>query len=200
MKSRFYARIVGLVIGLMAFAHFAVAADLGGATKPAATAVVAAANPADAKTFNGCYVDASLAGHYFRALGAKVDVTQYGIGLGCDRTLGRSVVVGGGIGFDLGDGERLASAYGRVGYKFNPHLLGYGFLSYDVDASSGLKVRDGMALAGVGLETYVGDQVTLFAQAGRDVAQIGNAKLLDDIYVFRAGVRLHFDVSNPLGR
>mgnify|MGYP000673903970 CR=1 FL=1 len=32
MKSRFYARIVGLVIGLMAFAHFAVAADLGGAT------------------------------------------------------------------------------------------------------------------------------------------------------------------------
>lgn len=175
-----------LCLGLITPAH---AADKGAPAAPAGT-VVESPTP----RWQGLYLEGSATAANFKIDGLGTESFGYmGLGIGYDHRLAWNMVAGAVIRYDFGrDGDnRLLTLGARLGWLPNPHLMLYLPINYTIDGAD-ISLSDGIFSAGVGLETYVAANITLFAEATRNIAAQGAGKLFDETTAFRGGVKFRF--------
>jgi hypothetical protein len=150
----------------------------------------AAANPLGS-AWTGCAIDVSASMLAATVPGDSSQIARAGVGLSCDKQFAK-IVAGARLGLDHGRGQGFVTLGTRVGYLINPHLLGYGVLSYETGIDRALW-SDGIVAFGVGIETFAfSDKTTLFFEASRDILQVGDARGLDSATSFRMGAKWRF--------
>lgn len=175
-----------LCLGFLGPAH---AADKGGPA-PAGTVVE---EPA-VRNWQGFYIEGSGTMQNFEVANIGTQFGMVGLGAGWDYRASNHFVVGVFARYDfaLDDADvRSLSMGARLGYLVNPHLMLYSPLAYTVDGSD-ISLSDGIWSIGAGLETYLLPQMTVFAEATRNISFSGTAKFLDEATTARAGVRFRF--------
>jgi hypothetical protein len=156
----------------------AIAADLG---KPATVEQIAKMPPPS--PFQGCFVEASVAGT-FLAAGDRVGAGA--VGMGCLAKIPGTIIIGGGIRQEIGNSVNSGEIFGRFGFKLNDHVDLYVPLIWK--APNWSVANTGSLNVGLGVETNAfSDNITLFAEGATAVAQIGSATK-DDITT-RVGIR-----------
>jgi opacity protein-like surface antigen len=174
----------------LGFLSPAIAADLGSQKAPAGTVVE---EPA-VRNWQGFYLEGSGVMANFEVANLGQQVGMVGVGAGYDHRISNHFVVGAFVRYDfaLDDADMRSLSMGaRLGYLVNPHLMLYSPLAYTVDGSD-ISLSDGIWSIGAGLETYLMPQVTVFAEATRNISFSGTAKFLDEATTARAGFKFRF--------
>lgn len=182
-------KILATATACLGFLSPAVAADKG-APAPAGTVVEESAR----RPWQGVYVEASgtLANFEVASIGTQFGMA--GLGIGYDHRISNHFVLGAFARYDvsLDDTDiRSASLGVRAGYLINPHLLLYVPVAYTMDGAD-ISFNDGIWSVGVGLETFLLPQMTIFAEGTRNFSMTGGAKFLDEATTARAGIRFRF--------
>lgn len=176
------AAIACIAGGLIASAH---AADKGG---PAEPPKVIDAQGNEKALFTGCY--GQVGGSGFFADGNNT-TKGFLIGAGCDWQLSGIVIgLNGKYGLYEEDARSLTFG-GRLGYTLNPHTLFYAHAGALMDGKSP-SLKDSAIYGGLGLETYVNRNITLFFEAATDLQKWGDAKTMPSIYEVNGGIRIRF--------
>ncbi len=183
-------KILATAIACLGFLTPAIAADLGG-PKPAGTVV-----EVDAPRWGGFYVEGSGTMFNVESAGFGQTIGMAGLGVGWDHRLASTNFLVGAFArydFALDDASAQAISVGaRAGMLLNPHLLAYVPVAYTMDKDN-ISLTDGIWSIGAGIETYVLNQFTVFAEMTRNFSLAGDAKLaLDEATTARAGIKLRF--------
>jgi opacity protein-like surface antigen len=140
--------------------------------------------------FNGCYVSAAGSTVFAEVTGASDAVRSFMAGMGCDIQRGK-IVFGASAEYGFGESDaRFVALTGRVGFTLNPHLLLYIPLTLTMDGRDP-KFADSALSAGLGLETYVARNVTLFIEGTAGLDSFGDAKDLS-LSMIKIGGRYKF--------
>lgn len=180
-------RLTAFLIGLC-IAGASIAADKGGPPQK----IDAAGNVKPA--FNGLYLGAHGSIATFEADNLSDVFKRFGVVGGYDIQRDK-IVFGASASYDFGIAPEIAVG-GRLGYLTTPLMLLYakGELRMDGDAP---KIKDSILAAGVGLETYLMNNLAVNIEVLKDVKGFGGAKALDESYVVRAGVRIRLNGFGP---
>lgn len=177
--AAFVAAISCIAGGLFAAAH---AADKGG--PPA----IIDAQGNEKNLFTGCYGQVGGGGIF---ADGNATIKGFIVGAGCDWQVSGIVIgVSGKYGLYEDDARSLTLG-GRLGYTLNPHTLFYAHAGALMDGKSP-NLKDSAIVGGIGLETYVNRNVTLFLEAATDLQKWGDAKTLPSVYEINGGIRIRF--------
>lgn len=183
-------RTVIKTLGLVALAAAAVvylinptlAADKGGPP------VKVDAQGNERPLFSGCYGQAGVHGLF---ADSSDTLKAFAVGAGCDWQVG-AIVLGANARFAFGQYDtRALYVGGRIGYSLNPHTLAYVPISLMMDGRAP-DLNDSVIMGGIGLETYLNKQLTIFMEATTDLGKWGDAGTLPQIYEIHGGLRIRF--------
>jgi hypothetical protein len=138
--------------------------------------------------FTGCY--GQLGGGGIFASGNET-IKGFAVGAGCDWQVGSLVIGANGKYALYQDDGRALSVGGRLGYAINPHTLAYGHLSLLMDGRSP-DLNQSAAMGGIGLETYLTKNMTVFFEAATDLGKWGDFNTLPQVYEIHGGLRIRF--------
>lgn len=178
--AAFVAAISCIAGGLFAAAH---AADKN---EPAPAVIDAKGEVKN--LFTGCYGQVGGGGIF---ADGNATIKGFIVGAGCDWQVSGIVL---GINGKYGlyeDDARSLTLGGRIGYTLNPHTLFYAHAGALMDGKSP-NLKDSAIVGGIGLETYVNRNVTLFLEAATDLQKWGDAKTLPSVYEINGGIRIRF--------
>ena len=183
-------RTVIKTLGLVALAAAAVvylinptlAADKGGPP----VKVDAAGN--EKPLFSGCYGQIGAGGIFAEG---NDTIKGFAVGAGCDWQLGTLVSGANGKYAFYEDDQRALSIGGRLGYAINPHTLAYGHVSLLMDGRD-VSFSDSVVMGGIGLETYLTKNMTVFLEAATDLQKWGDYQALPQVYEISGGLRIRF--------
>jgi hypothetical protein len=182
-----YLTALGLALAAsLAFAAAipAFAADKGG--PPVRVDAAGAVKP----MWTGCFVSAAGSGVFAEMSAASASVKAFMAGAGCDIQSGK-LVFGASADYGFGESEsRFVAITGRAGYTLNPHLLLYGLVSLTMDGRSP-NLQDSALAAGVGVETYIDRNLSIFLEATAGLNGYGSVKDLE-LSTVKGGVRYRF--------
>lgn len=138
--------------------------------------------------FTGCYGQLGAGGLF--ADGSDT-IKGFVVGAGCDWQVSGIVL---GINAKYGvytDDARSFTPGGRIGYTLNPHTLFYAHAGALMDGHSP-NLKDSIVSGGLGLETYVNRNITLFLEGATDLKKLGETKTLPSVYEINGGIRIRF--------
>lgn len=138
--------------------------------------------------FTGCYGQVGAGGIF---ASGNDTIKGFVVGAGCDWQVSALVM---GVNVKYGffeDDARALTLGGRVGYTLNAHTLFYGHAGFLMDGKSP-NFKESAIMGGVGLETYVNRNVTLFLEAATDLGKWGDFKQLPSVYEINGGIRIRF--------
>ena len=186
-------RLALKTLGLVALATAAVvylinpsfAADKGGPVEPPK---VIDAQGNEKNLFTGCYGQVGAGGLF---ADGNDTIKGFVAGAGCDWQVSALVLgINGKYGF-YEDDARALTLGGRIGWTLNPHTLFYGHAGFLMDGRSP-NFKDSVIMGGVGLETYVNRNITLFFEAATDLGKWGDFKTMPQAYEVNGGIRIRF--------
>jgi hypothetical protein len=183
-------KYIATAIACLGFLTPAFAADKGGAPAPAGTVV----EEEGRRNWQGFYLEGSATMQNFEVANIGTQFGLMGLGGGYDHRVSNHFVAGVFARYDfaLDDADVRSLTLGaRLGYLVNPHVMLYAPVQYQMDGSD-ISFSDGIWSIGAGLETYLLPQVTVFAEATRNISFAGTAKFLDEATTARAGLKFRF--------
>lgn len=141
--------------------------------------------------FTGCYGQAGVAGLF---ADSSETLKTFAIGAGCDWQVS-TVVIGASAKMAFGqDDARALTVGGRIGYTINPHTLAYAHAGFLMDGKSP-NFNDSVVMGGLGLETYLNRNLTVFLEAATDLgkwSKAGDFTDLPRVYEVHGGIRIRF--------
>lgn len=138
--------------------------------------------------FTGCYGQVGGGGLFAET--SEV-LKHFAVGAGCDWQV-NAIVVGVSGKYAFGEADlRALTISGRIGWAMNPHTLAYGHVGLLMDGRRP-DLNDSIVMGGIGLETHIARNITIFLEAATDLGKWGDPSTLPQVYEVSGGARIRF--------